>query len=86
MWAIIEGPRAGWTSAAVVGSFAIAVALLTAFVLWERRQPHPLLDVSVFTNMRFTAASVAVATAFFALFGFIWWWMKKKRSGKLLED
>ena len=71
VWAIIEGPRAGWTSAAVVGSFAIAVALLTAFVLWERRQPHPLLDVSVFTNMRFTAASVAVATAFFALFGFI---------------
>lgn len=30
-----------------------------------------MLDVSVFTNMRFTAGSVAITFAFFALFGFI---------------
>ena len=30
-----------------------------------------MLDVSVFTNARFSAASAAVAIAFFALFGFI---------------
>ena len=71
VWAIIEGPREGWTSARVLASFAAAAVLLTLFVLWERRQIHPLLDVNVFKDMRFTAASVAVASAFFALFGFI---------------
>ena len=71
VWAIIEGPRIGWTSASVLSAFGASIVLLTAFVLWERRREHPLLDVSVFTNMRFTAASAAVATAFFALFGFI---------------
>jgi hypothetical protein len=45
--------------------------LLTAFIRWERRIDHPMLDVGVFTNMRFTAGSVSVAFAFFALFGFI---------------
>jgi EmrB/QacA subfamily drug resistance transporter len=71
VWAIIEGPRVGWLSAASLGAFAGAALLLVVFVRWERRRNHPLLDVSVFTNARFTAASVSVATAFFGLFGFI---------------
>ena len=71
VWAIIEGPRLGWTSAVVVTAFVTAAILIAAFVIWETRTAHPLLDVKVFVDMRFTAASVAVATAFFALFGFI---------------
>ena len=46
-------------------------SLLVGFVAWERHTNHPMLDVSVFTNMRFTAGSVAVTFAFFALFGFV---------------
>ena len=42
-----------------------------AFVWWERRRPDPLIDVSLFANLRFSAASGAVTVAFFALFGFI---------------
>jgi len=71
VWAIIEGPRLGWTSTSVVACFIVAAILLTAFVVWETKRDHPLLDVRVFIDMRFTAASVAVASAFFALFGFI---------------
>jgi hypothetical protein len=55
----------------VVTAFVTAAILIAAFVIWEIRTAHPLLDVKVFVDMRFTAASVAVATAFFALFGFI---------------
>jgi EmrB/QacA subfamily drug resistance transporter len=71
VWAVIEGPKHGWTSATSVIAFGLAAALLTAFVRWEKRIDHPMLDVAVFTNMRFTAGSVSVAFAFFALFGFI---------------
>jgi fucose permease len=35
------------------------------------RVAHPLLPERIFTNLRFSAASVAVTCAFFALFGFI---------------
>ena len=38
---------------------------------WERRVAHPMLDVRLFRNMRFSAASGAVTVAFFTLFGFI---------------
>jgi EmrB/QacA subfamily drug resistance transporter len=71
VWAVIEGPKHGWISSTSALAFGIAVALLIAFIRWERRSDHPMLDVSVFTNMRFTAGSVSVAFAFFALFGFI---------------
>jgi DHA2 family multidrug resistance protein-like MFS transporter len=44
---------------------------LVIFTLVERRLEHPMLDVRLFKNARFTAASLSVTTAFFALFGFI---------------
>ena len=71
VWSIIEAPHRGWTSAIIVVAGLAGVALLCAFALWERRSTHPLLDVTLFRNLRFTAASVSVTTAFFALFGFI---------------
>ena len=71
VWAIIEGPRVGWTSTEVLLAGGFALALLSVFILWERRCRHPLLDVSIFSNLRFSAASGAVAAAFFGLFGFI---------------
>src|SRR5205823_8574883 len=46
-------------------------ALLAAFVAWERRTREPMLDIGLFHNPRFTAASGSVTVAFFALFGFI---------------
>ena len=71
VWAVIEGPKHGWTSPTSIVAFGLAAASLTAFIRWERRSDHPMLDVAVFTNMRFTAGSISVAFAFFALFGFI---------------
>jgi hypothetical protein len=40
-------------------------------VWWELRVAQPMLPVRIFTNLRFSAASVSVTAAFFALFGFI---------------
>lgn len=71
VWAVIEGPKHGWLSVESLAAFATATALLAGFVVWERRSDHPMLDVSVFTNRRFTAGSLSVTFAFFALFGFI---------------
>jgi EmrB/QacA subfamily drug resistance transporter len=69
--AIIEAPERGWASTTSLVAFAAAALVLLAFVLVERRTEEPMLDVTLFTNLRFTAASLSVTAAFFALFGFI---------------
>jgi MFS transporter, DHA2 family, multidrug resistance protein len=71
VWTVIEAPRHGWSSAATLGGFAGALVLLAAFAWWQLRRPDPMLDVRLFRNPRFTAASGAIALAFFGLFGFI---------------
>ncbi|MCU1392302.1 MAG: integral rane transport protein [Ilumatobacteraceae bacterium] len=71
VWAVIEGPSNGWLSPTSLGAFAVAIALLVAFIRVEQRSSHPMLDVSVFSNARFSAGSASVTIAFFALFGFI---------------
>jgi EmrB/QacA subfamily drug resistance transporter len=69
VYAIIEAPTKGWTGTITLTGFAAAAVLLTLFVGWELRTSHPMLQLRLFRNPRFTAASAAIALAFFALFG-----------------
>ena len=69
VWGLIEAPERGWTSATILATFAIGAAILGAFIAWERRSTQPMLDISVFRNLRFSAASLAVTFVFFALMG-----------------
>jgi EmrB/QacA subfamily drug resistance transporter len=71
VWTVIEAPENGWTSGTTIVGLGAAAVLLTTFVGWESRRTDPLLDVRLFTNLRFSAASFAITAAFFGLFGFI---------------
>jgi EmrB/QacA subfamily drug resistance transporter len=71
VFTIIEAPEFGWTSARSLVGFGASAALVAVFIGWERRVRAPMLDVRLFRNMRFTAASGSVTIAFFTLFGFI---------------
>ena len=71
VFTIIEAPDQGWATPRTIGGFAVALAVLATFVVVERRRDEPMLDVTLFKNLRFSAASGSVAVAFFALFGFI---------------
>jgi len=71
VYTIIEAPNHGWASTRTLAGFAVAASLAAAFVARERRTEHPMLDLSLFANPRFTAASASVAISFFALSGFI---------------
>jgi len=70
-YTVIEAPARGWHSAATLGGFAATAALVGLFVAVERRAAHPMLDLSLFGDRRFSAASGSVMVAFFSLFGFI---------------
>ena len=69
VWGLIEASDRGWTDTAVLGALAGGLAVLAAFLAWERRVAHPMLDVRIFRNLRFSAASVSITLAFFALMG-----------------
>ncbi|HEY3957282.1 MAG TPA: MFS transporter [Streptosporangiaceae bacterium] len=71
VFTIIEAPAYGWTAGRSVAGFAGSAVLLAAFIVRERRAAHPMLDVGLFRNLRFSAASGAVTVSFFTLFGFI---------------
>jgi MFS transporter, DHA2 family, multidrug resistance protein len=71
VYTVIEAPKEGWTSPRTLAGFVVSALLLAVFVRWELRRRDPMLDVRVFRNARFSAASASVAVAFFGLFGFI---------------
>jgi EmrB/QacA subfamily drug resistance transporter len=71
VFSVIEAPNWGWGSGPTIAGFAVGVLLLAGFAAVEGRIRHPMLDVRLFRNLRFTAASGSVAIAFFALQGFI---------------
>jgi EmrB/QacA subfamily drug resistance transporter len=71
VFTIIEAPERGWTDPATTTGFFLAAAVAAVFVLWERGRAHPMLDVSLFRNLRFSAASGSIMVIFFALAGFI---------------
>jgi EmrB/QacA subfamily drug resistance transporter len=71
VFTIIEAPEVGWAASRSLAGFAVSIAVFAVFVVWERHVTQPMLDVRLFRNLRFTAASGSVTVAFFALFGFI---------------
>ncbi|MBF6545903.1 MFS transporter [Nocardia brasiliensis] len=71
VWSIIEAPRHGWAAPVTLAGAAGAVLALAAFVWWQLRVPYPLLDVRLFTHRRFAIPAAAISVAFFALFGFV---------------
>jgi EmrB/QacA subfamily drug resistance transporter len=72
VWGLIEAPARGWGDGLITAAFAGGAAILVGFIAWERRTDHPMLDVSVFRNLRFSAASLSIAFVFFALMGILY--------------
>jgi EmrB/QacA subfamily drug resistance transporter len=70
VFGIIEAPGWGWGSLATIGTLLAGVCVLAVFVDVERRLQQPMLDVRLFRNPRFTAASGSITIGFFTLAGF----------------
>jgi EmrB/QacA subfamily drug resistance transporter len=68
-YALIEGNRHGWSSAEILGLFAAAAMLLVAFVLVERHQRLPMLDLSLFKNGAFAGANIVALLVSLGMFG-----------------
>jgi EmrB/QacA subfamily drug resistance transporter len=70
-YAIIEGPRLGWSSPATLGLFGVSVAAAAGLAIYEPRRTEPLLDLRFFRSAPFSGAVVIAVCAFSALGGFL---------------
>jgi EmrB/QacA subfamily drug resistance transporter len=71
VWGLVRGNQVGWASAEIAGALAAGLALLTAFVWWERRTEHPMLPMRFFRNRTFALANISSLFMFFGMFGSI---------------
>ncbi|MEU2035010.1 MFS transporter [Nocardia amamiensis] len=72
VYMIIEGPRNGWHTSAVIAGILAALAT-AAFIAWELRHPNPMLDIRKFRDRAFAGANLAVLLFFLAAFGSIYY-------------
>src|SRR3954452_3328805 len=73
VFTLIKAESWGWTSGRTLAGFAIAAALIVAFVFIERRHEDPLVPLRIFSNRGLAASdatSLLVAGALFGMFFF----------------
>jgi MFS family permease len=79
VYALVNAPRVGWSSARTLGELAGALALIAAFVLGERRHRNPLAPLSIFciNGLAFADVTQLIAFAgFLAMFFFLTLYMQ----------
>jgi EmrB/QacA subfamily drug resistance transporter len=69
VYALIEGPKFGWTSPQTIGLLLVSAAIFTIFVWWERRIDDPMVKLELFRIRNFWVASVIGLAVPFGLFG-----------------
>ncbi|MGI5368550.1 MFS transporter [Streptomyces iakyrus] len=72
IYAAIEGPHSGWGAGPVTAAVVAGIGLV-AFVAWELRHPHPMLDVRKFALRPFSGSMLAVMFFFFGMFAVIYY-------------
>jgi EmrB/QacA subfamily drug resistance transporter len=69
VYGIIEGPIHGWRSTDSFLTFGLAAVVLGLFGWRELTARHPMLDLRLFRDRRFSVASAGMTLCFFAMFG-----------------
>jgi MFS family permease len=64
VYAVVEAPSRGWGSVATIGLLAASAALMTAFVVIERRHPRPLVRLGILRSGSLVHANISGAVMF----------------------
>ncbi|GAA2079356.1 DHA2 family efflux MFS transporter permease subunit [Actinomadura alba] len=67
--ALLRGSDAGWTAPSILLGLIGGVVALALFVLWEHRNPAPMMPLAIFRNLSFTGGCGASFIMGVALYG-----------------
>ncbi|MEZ0074080.1 MFS transporter [Planotetraspora sp. GP83] len=68
-YALIEGESRGWSSAPILGSFALAAVAAVAFLIIESRTAQPMIDLTLFRERIFSGGLLSMGLWAFGVFG-----------------
>jgi EmrB/QacA subfamily drug resistance transporter len=68
-YALIEANTYGWSSARIVGAFALAAIALASFVVIEKRRRDPMLPLDLFRSGTYTGSNLTILLVALAMFG-----------------
>ena len=69
VYALIEGPKFGWTSPQTIGLLLVSATVFAIFVWWERHVADPMVKLELFGIRNFWVANVIGLAIPFGLFG-----------------
>jgi EmrB/QacA subfamily drug resistance transporter len=81
VWGLVRGNPAGWGSVEVVGTLAVGVLLVAAFIAWERRTAEPMIPISFFRSRAFSAGNAAIFFVFGSLFSEVYFFSQLLQTG-----
>ena len=64
VYTVVSAQQAGWASARTIGSFALVVAGIAAFVTIESRSRDPLMPLQIFRSGQLLRANIGAVTLF----------------------
>jgi EmrB/QacA subfamily drug resistance transporter len=67
VFALIEEPRHGWGSGLILVPLVVGIALLVAFLWWERRVAQPMLPLGLFSRRNFSFANLETLAVYAGL-------------------
>ena len=70
-YAVIEGPKSGWTSPLILALFATAVVGCYVFVRFEQRAADPMMDITLFRDPAYALAIGTICSVFFCVYGML---------------
>ncbi|GAA1951599.1 MFS transporter [Amycolatopsis minnesotensis] len=70
VFGVVEAPQVGWAAPRTLITFAVALALLAAFIVIEKRSSHPLLRLGILRSGPLARANLGGALFFGAYIGF----------------
>jgi EmrB/QacA subfamily drug resistance transporter len=71
VFGLVRGQGEGWTNPIILAALTAGVALLAAFVAWERRAEDPMVPMQLFRNRTFTITNGVSFFMYFGTFGSI---------------
>ena len=80
VFALVKSTSWGWASARTIGTLAVSIILLAAFILIERRTTAPLVPLSIFGNRSLSVSNVvslALGASIFSMFYFLSLYMQE---------
>jgi EmrB/QacA subfamily drug resistance transporter len=67
VYALIEAGKHGWAHPGILAPLFVGVAALLSFAAWQRRAPHPLVPLGLFTVRNFAGANMTTAFVYGAV-------------------